>query len=1442
MSTRTKRKTVERPNQALAQLKASRAAREAGTSRIHQYEAKDAEDVYDVVEDERVNKRLRQDHDDFVEDDDGQGYAYGDDYEDEYDDQYSEDEAQSKGSKKNGKGKSVPKGGPKPKAHENIRDAFLRGGDRHKPVKSTVSKQTTDSDDSYMASILSGLDNSDDITPVMPVTPVKKPFSSDKKVTVPTPTRALVSKMAQTLRIKDEDVDAPRDLSLNIDSFDYDDGFDDDVVGGTPPPEERRNELKKEIKQETDISNPFLVRDDDMSVEETNILNNTIKKEKASVVKQPENDTRLNWMAVDNSLNQALMTPKVESEATMDLQDTNIKEEDGTVRMYWIDACEVRGVVYIFGKVLQKASNNYISCCVAVQNMERNLFVLPRDKRVDGQGNETDIEVDLADVYSEFDKILLANRITSWQSKPVERKYAFDLPGIPSSANYLKAVYKYSLPNLPADLKGETFSHVFGTNTSALEHFIIKRNLMGPAWLEIKHAKMSTSKFSWCKCELSVTDAKNVTPLLELANLPPPPLCVMSLSLRTVLNPKDKSNEVVAATVSVYHEVRVDDPVENNKKIISKKIFVRKLDSIPFPPMFDDKIKKSRVEIVKLMSERMLLNNLLAHIRNTDPDVVVGHNFVGFDLDVLLHRLKHTKIDQWSSIGRLRRTVMPKLQAGAGGMGDTTAQEKNIMSGRLMCDTYLGAKEHLRAKSYSLTSLAGIQLNINREDVDYEKIPSKFSSAESLELMLQHADFDTYLCAELMFSMQLLPLSRQLTTLSGNLWSMTLTAGRAVRNEYLLLHEFHRNKYICPDKSFYKDNKDVPMAEGMDLDEEEAAAPKKGARRKPQYSGGLVLEPKKGFYDHFVLLLDFNSLYPSIIQEYNICFTTVRQDKDKDKDKDDDALPDYPEEGLPQGILPKLLANLVERRREVKKLMKNATGAKYEEYDIRQKGLKLTANSMYGCLGAAYSRFYAKPLAMLITSRGREILQSTVDLAIENGLDVIYGDTDSIMINTNTRKVEEVKPIAEGLKKIVNARYKLLEIEMDGMFQRMLLLKKKKYAALVVVEKNGKYEVIQETKGLDMVRRDWCALSHDVSEHILKLILSSDEQDREQVVESIHNYLRKVGEETRAGLINPEKFIINKGLTKAPEDYADAKSQPHVQVALRRRSKGISVRAGDTVPYIICTYKDSTTSKGSIAERAYHPEELNQSGSNLVIDFEYYLNQQVHPPVERLCGPIEGTDATRLADCLGLDTSKFRSATYSGSRDDVLQTLASKLSDEERFKNAEPLELRCRNCQTTFSCSSLLMDKVSDEDEGRFGLECPNCKEILQSASASVQLTVAIRKYIQRYYQGWVVCDEQSCRNRTRMVGVAGRRCLVEGCRGDMQKEYSDASLYTQLSYFNHIFDTSKLTKMKLGKVRVQAEGNRQLIEAMKTCADKYMKRNGRDEVDLGQLFSFVTI
>ena len=136
-------------------------------------------------------------------------------------------------------------------------------------------------------------------------------------------------------------------------------------------------------------------------------------------------------------------------------------------------------------------------------------------------------------------------------------------------------------------------------------------------------------------------------------------------------------------------------------------------------------------------------------------------------------------------------------------------------------------------------------------------------------------------------------------------------------------------------------------------------------------------------------------------------------------------------------MLPRVLKALILKRRAVKDLIKSESNkAKLAEYDIRQKALKLTANSMYGCLGFTGSRFFAKPLAMLITSRGREILQQTVDLAQDQlNLDVIYGDTDSIMINTRCTDLTEVKQIGNKVKKEVNALYKELEIEIDGVFK-----------------------------------------------------------------------------------------------------------------------------------------------------------------------------------------------------------------------------------------------------------------------------------------------------------------------------------------------------------------------------------------------------------------------
>uniref|UniRef100_A0A673B0R8 DNA polymerase n=1 Tax=Sphaeramia orbicularis TaxID=375764 RepID=A0A673B0R8_9TELE len=1028
-------------------------------------------------------------------------------------------------------------------------------------------------------------------------------------------------------------------------------------------------------------------------------------------------------------------------------------------RFYWLDAFEEPysqpGVVYLFGKVWIESATSHVSCCVTVKNIERTMYLLPREF--------VNTPVGMMDVYQEFNELSEKFKIMKFKSKKVEKNYAFEIPDVPTQSEYLEVRYSAEFPALPSDLKGATFSHVFGTNTSSLEHFLLSRKIKGPCWLDIKTPQLMTQPVSWSKVEALALRSDLITVVKDLA---PPPVTVMSISLKTVQNPKTHQNEIVSLAALVHYQFHMDKappqpPYQTHFCVVSKPT-----DCI-FPYDFKEAVRKKNGKVEIASTERTLLGFFLAKMHKIDPDVLVGHDIFGFDLEVLLQRINVCKVPHWSKIGRLRRANMPKLG------GRSAFAEKSATCGRLVCDVEISAKELIRCKSYHLTELVAQVLKMERVTVPQENIKNLYSDSPHLLYLLELTWTDAKLILQIMCELNVLPLALQITNIAGNVMSRTLMGGRAERNEFLLLHAFHEKSYIVPDKPSFKKTQ-LEMAEG----EEEVDAGKGKRKKKAAYAGGLVLDPKVGFYDKFVLLLDFNSLYPSIIQEFNICFTTVQREQEDELEE----IPEIPDPSLEMGILPKEIRKLVERRKQVKQLMKqqDLNPDLYLQYDIRQKALKLTANSMYGCLGFSYSRFYAKPLAALVTHKGREM-----------NLEVIYGDTDSIMINTNSKSLEEVFKLGNKVKAEVNKLYKLLEIDIDGVFKSLLLLKKKKYAALVVEQQSeGRYTLKQELKGLDIVRRDWCDLAKECGNYVIGQILS--DQSRDVIVENIQKHLVEVGEKVAGGAIPLNQYEIHKALTKDPQDYPDKKSLPHVHVALWINSQGgRRVKAGDTISYIIC--KDGSTLAAS--QRAYALEQL-QKQDGLSLDTQYYLAQQIHPVVSRICDPIEGIDGVLIATWLGLDPSQFRAQQQYQREEEADGMLGApvQLTDEERYKDCERFTFTCPQCGT-----ENIYDNVFEGAGQKLEPSLMRCchipcgsRPIDYAVKISNKLLLDIRRHVKKYYSGWLVCEDQACQNRTRRLPIAFSRHgpICPACtRATLRPEYSEKALYNQLCFYRFIFD-----------------------------------------------------
>jgi len=363
------------------------------------------------------------------------------------------------------------------------------------------------------------------------------------------------------------------------------------------------------------------------------------------------------------------------------------------------------------------------------------------------------------------------------------------------------------------------------------------------------------------------------------------------------------------------------------------------------------------------------------------------------------------------------------------------------------------------------------------------------------------------------------------------------------------------------------------------------------ARRWVTFEGGYVHKPEPGMYKN-IAVVDFRSLYPTIIVSYNIGPGTVN--KDGLKVKVDDRVHSFDQDK--KGFIPTVVKDLVETRAKIKKELKNRKDPLLE---ARSYAIKTITNATYGYLSYPRSRWYCFDCSESITSLGRNHIKEVIKDAEKEGFGVCYGDTDSAFLTLGNKDVKELK---EFIKKINNKLPGIMELELERLCPRGLFVADKKGSGV-----KKRYALIDEKgeliiKGFEFVRGDWSNISKETQYKVFKALLKENSKSK------AINEVKKIVQKLRNNEVPLKDLVIRTQLTRSLDSYKSI--GPHVAVAMRLAKQGHPITAGTMIAYVV------TEGKGLIRDKAKTIEEIKKN--NLKPDAEYYINHQVIPSIERV--------------------------------------------------------------------------------------------------------------------------------------------------------------------------------------------------------------------------------
>ena len=582
--------------------------------------------------------------------------------------------------------------------------------------------------------------------------------------------------------------------------------------------------------------------------------------------------------------------------------------------------------------------------------------------------------------------------------------------------------------------------------------------------------------------------------------------------------------------------------------------------------------------------ESELLLAFVDYVDKFDPDVVAHFNGHAFDFPYLVDRAEALHIPL--TIGRDGSIVILKEFG--------SQKEANIV-GRASIDLMAAIKLNYSLASYSLENVSKTLLNRPKLDVKASEMRRIWLEGTEKELhdFVLYAARDADLLQDIISELKLVDRYIAISKECGLLLHETINGGQTRRIESMLLRGFFEEGRLFPLKS------------------------KKGEGNKEEnVEGATVFEPEPGLHKNGIVM-DYKSLYPSAIRAFNICWTSILNE---------DILgmktilaPNnvkYVDHSVYEGIMPKILTRLYNKRVELKIAMKKAKNQSEKDfYDNQQYSVKLILNSFYGYTGAMLGRLYDPRLANSVTSVGRMAIALTKQTA-ESLVKcrVIGGDTDSVFI----KLLEGTTPEdGQAAAKIIHDAMltKLpppMEIDFECFAKSMLILKKKHYAMWIFEPSKDGWVDHMKYRGLELRRRDWVSLVGDTMEKVLELILKEDKVT--EAWEYTNTVIQKVKSlyDIRDDPELAEKLILSRKIGNI-NGYKNI--QPHVTVYKKMEArKEVLPGLGDRIQYL--AIPGASSSKYGISECVDTPEYVRNTDGR--IDNDWYINHQIVPSLERI--------------------------------------------------------------------------------------------------------------------------------------------------------------------------------------------------------------------------------